>query len=98
VADYADLVRADRRLTILRLLEQSDDYSANQYLLHAALPGLGHACSEDTVRTELDWLAEQGLVRIEVTGGVAIAHLTSRGQDAATGRARIPGVKRPRPE
>lgn len=98
MTDYAALVQADRRLTILKLLEQSDDYSANEYLLQSALGGFGHNCSSDTVRAELAWLAEQGLAHLDETGGVDVARLTRRGHDAASGRARVPGVKRPRPE
>jgi Fe2+ or Zn2+ uptake regulation protein len=85
-------------LVILKLLAQADDYSTNQYLLHSALPGFGHSVSEDTVRIELDWLAEQGLITTESLGGVVMAKLTSRGDDVQSGRARVSGVKRPRPE
>lgn len=96
--NFNDLVQQDRRLTILRLLGQSDDYAANQYLLHMALPGMGHSCSDDTLLAELAWLTEQGLITSEQVGGVTVAKLTRRGDDAQAGRARIPGVKRPRPE
>ena len=51
----------------------------------------------DRVRTELHWLAEQGLVRIETVGSVLVAKLTKRGEDAALGKVRIPGMPRPRP-
>ncbi len=33
----------DRRLVILRLLEQSGDYRANEYLLRTALESMGHS-------------------------------------------------------
>jgi Fe2+ or Zn2+ uptake regulation protein len=98
MSDFANLLREDRRLTLLRLLADGDDYSANHYLLHAALPGFGHAVGEDTVRTDLAWLSEQGLVTTNEVGGVLVAKLTGRGDDVAQGRARVPGVKRPRPE
>lgn len=98
MSDFQTLLAEDRRLTLLRLLGQSDDYAANIYLLHAALPGLGHAVSEDTVLVDLDWLAEQGLVKTEDVGGITLARLTRRGDDVQTGRARVTGVKRPRPE
>lgn len=98
MSEFTKLLSADRRLVILKLLAQSDDYSANQYLLHAAMPGFGHSISEDTVRVELDWLAEQGLVTTETIGGIVVAKLTGRGEDVQAGRARVTGVKRPRPE
>lgn len=98
MSDFLDLVRQDRRLVILKLLAEADNYSTNQYLLHAALPGFGHAVSEDTVRVDLDWLVEQGLVTTETLGGVVMVKLTARGDDVQAGRARVSGVKRPRPE
>ena len=95
---FAKMVSEDRRLVVLKLLAGADEYSCNHHLLHTALPGLGHNCSEDTLLTELDWLAEQGLVTREKIGGVTIAKLTGRGEDVQAGRARVTGVKRPRPE
>jgi Fe2+ or Zn2+ uptake regulation protein len=96
--NFPDLVRADRRLVIIRLLAQADSYTANQYLLHAALPGFGHNVSEDVVVSDLDWLEEQGLVTNEDMGGVRMVKLTRRGDDVQAGRAKVTGVKRPRPE
>ena len=98
MSHFQDMLREDRRLVLLRLLADGDDYSANIYLLHMAMPGMGHNCSEDTLKTDLEWLAEQGLVTTSSPGGVLLAKLTSRGDDVAAGRARVPGVKRPRPE
>ena len=94
---YNTLITEDRRLVLLRLLAESDGYRANEYLLASALPGFGHAVSHDRLRTELDWLAEQGLLVVESPGGVAVATSTARGIDVATGRARVSGVKRPVP-
>lgn len=95
---YTKLVTEDRRLVLLRLLAESEGYSANEYLLATALPGFGHSVSHDRVRTDLDWLDEQGLVRVERPGEVCVATLTARGADVAAGRARVAGVKRPSPE
>lgn len=98
MSEFSDLLRADRRLVILRLLADGDDYAVNLYLLHAAMPGFGHVVSVDAIEADLAWLEEQGLVTVSETGGLKIARLTNRGDDVATGRARVPGVKRPRPE
>jgi hypothetical protein len=57
----------------------------------------GHTASLDQVRTDLAWLAEQGLVSSRTTADVTIATLTARGVDVATGRAVQPGVKKPMP-
>ena len=48
------------------------------------------------MRGHLAWLDEQGLI-VLAAGDIQIATLTLRGEDAATGSARIPGVARPRP-
>ena len=92
---YADFLRQDLRLVALRLLAELPAYRANSSVLTMALDRYGHAVSRDQVKTELRWLEEQGLVRIEDLDAVLVATLTERGQDVATGRAVVPGVKRP---
>lgn len=95
---YADLVREDTRLGILQLLEEDPAYSQNERVLRAALDATrAHAVSADSVRTELGWLKEQGLVTIEPVGELWLAKLTRRGEDVAMGRSRQAGVARPAP-
>ena len=95
--NYADIVAADRRLVVLRLLEQAPDYRGNAYLLQSALTTFGHTVGMDRLATELAWLEEQGLLAVETVGSVTIATLTQRGADVAAGRSVVPGVKRPAP-
>lgn len=92
---YAEFLRQDVRLVLLRLLEEMPAYRANSSVLNAALDSYGHTLSRDQVKTELYWLAEQGAVVLEDIGPVLVASLTERGQDIAAGRARVPGIKRP---
>jgi Fe2+ or Zn2+ uptake regulation protein len=88
----------DRRLSILLVLNESPSYSANAFLVQTAVASIyGHNVSLDTLRTDLAWLAEQGLVHSKTTGDVTVATLTARGVDVAAGRAVQPGVKRPLP-
>ena len=87
----------DRRLTLLLLLHKSAGYEANEHLLRAALDEFGHAATQDQVRGDLAWLAEQELITVQETAGIRIAVLTKRGADVATGRATVPGVKKPTP-
>ena len=94
---FAEHVTADRRLVVLRLLEQAPDYRGNAYLLQRALDGFGHAVGMDRLDTDLAWLAEQDLLKLEAVGGVSIATLTQRGADVARGRVVVPGVARPAP-
>ena len=85
------------RLAILEVLEQDADYAHNEAVLQTALGALGHGVSRDRLRSELAWLAEQGLVSVTDAAGIQVAKLSERGMDAALGRTRVPGVARPRP-
>ena len=95
--DFNDLKCADMRLVMLRSIAD-DGYSLNESMLQAVLELYGHCVTRDHVRTQMRWLCEQGLVRIDDVSGVLVAALTGRGADAAAGRARIDGIKRPRPK
>jgi hypothetical protein len=55
----------------------------------------GIGVARDRVRTELAWLAEQGLVKVEAFESIRVASITRRGQDVAAGLATVPGVRRP---
>ena len=94
---FGELVDADRRLVILRCLREDSGYNLNESVLQAMLEALGHNVSRDRVRTDLGWLAEQGLVTIEAVVSVQVVTITDRGIDVATGKAIVPGIKRPRP-
>ena len=90
-----EVISKDRRLVILRALNDQN-YALNESILQAVLQELGHNVSRDVVRSELAWLEEQGLVTLSVAGGrITVATLTERGGDVATGRAKVPGVRRP---
>ncbi|AWP55674.1 hypothetical protein CGSHi3655_00130 [Haemophilus influenzae 3655] len=88
----------DQRLVILRSLVEAG-YDANESILDDCLALYGHKISRDLVRTHLNWLEEQGLVKIERLGdGFMIASITQRGVDVANGEAVVDGVKRPAPK
>lgn len=95
---FANQLREDRRLVLLRLLSEQKGYRANSSNLHAGLYALGIVASHDDVATDLHWLAEQALVTLETlpeVPGLSIATITSRGEDVASGHAVVPGVRRP---
>ncbi|MBK3440785.1 ArsR family transcriptional regulator [Pseudomonas sp. FSL R10-0765] len=92
---FADYLREDIRLVVLRLLVEMTAYRANSSVLTMALDSYGHTLSRDQVKTELYWLSEQGALTLSDVGPVVVATLTERGQDIAAGRARVPGIKRP---
>lgn len=92
---YADFLREDQRLVILRILADMPSYTANSSVLCAALGRVGHNPTRDQVKTELRWLEEQGLVTIESAFDLLIARITERGTDVAAARTVVPGVKKP---
>lgn len=94
--DFATRVREDSRLAILERLHRQPDYTAHEHLLREALEAVGQRLSADRLRDHLAWLDEQGLLVLS-GGAIRIATLTLRGEDAARGLARVPGVARPRP-
>ena len=98
MSGYEAHVEQDRRLVVLRLLAKAPGYSSNDSILHGGLDTVGHRVSRDQVRTDLSWLAEQGLVKVEDLKGVCVARLTERGNDVAAGRVTVPGVKHPSPK
>lgn len=95
---FADLLTEDLRLAVLRLLDQAEGYDLNIHILRDALARLSHRPSVDKLRSELAWLEEQGLVVTHQVGSIVVATATERGLDAAHGRAKVPGVKRPGPD
>lgn len=95
---YQAAITEDRRLSVLLVLSESPGYAANLFLVQTAVDSIyGHSVSVDGLRTDVAWLAEQGLVTAKTTGDVTVATLSTRGADVAAGRATVPGVKRPMP-
>lgn len=97
IKEYSVYQTEDRRLVILRVLQESGAFTTNEYMLQSMLERLGHVASGDLIRTDLAWLSEQGLIGVDVVAGVQIAKLLARGEDVARGRVAVPGVKRPSP-
>lgn len=92
---FADYLREDQRLVILRVLSDLPSYRANSSVLYNLLGTFGHSPSRDQVKSHLRWLEEQDLVEIDDVSDLLIATLTGRGQDVAGGRVIVDGVKRP---
>lgn len=96
--NFQTAITEDRRLSLLLVLAQTPGYSANAFLLRDAIGQIyGHSASIDQVTTDIAWLAEQGLVESRKVSEVTLATLTTRGADAAAGRATVPGIKKPMP-
>lgn len=92
-----DQFRAEHtRLGVLQILSTRPDYTDHIHGLRAALDARGDRLSADQLRSALAWLDEQGLCST-APGDLAVATLSMRGYDVASGRAICPGVARPLP-
>ena len=99
---FAELLEEDRRLVVLRALQEASDYSLNESLLRKVVETvrLG-VVGRDQIRSLLTWLADNGLVRVERIGlgetpELWVATVTALGAEVARGRV-WPGVARPSP-
>ena len=81
---YAKHLTKDRRLVMLRVLANSPGYSANEYTIEAVLEDLGHVISNDLLRGEIAWLAEQQLITTDRSELAAILKERQRAQKTQT--------------
>jgi Fe2+ or Zn2+ uptake regulation protein len=91
---FAEMINEDRRITMLRAIESADG-ALNEALLTKIVNDFGIRTSRDQIRTELNWLKEQGLIDIDDIADLYIAKLNHRGLDVAQGHVRVPGIARP---
>lgn len=93
--NYRQTIAEHLRCTLLRLLAEQSDRRLNESLLRDMSELWALNPTRDQVRSELSWLADQGLVTLRDLDGFLVAELTDRGEDVATARTTVPGVKRP---
>ena len=93
---YSDFMIEALRLLILQELQKAPAYTHHELTLKKLLQQHGEAVSSDTLKTQLQWLHEQGLVLVK-HNEVWIATLTARGDDVANGLSHVPNVARPEP-
>lgn len=90
-----EVINADRRLVILRLLAEYKG-SLNSSALEAGLREYHGYIDRAMVRDDLKWLELRGLVTTEELGrDVLDVDVTAEGERVAEGRARVEGVARP---
>jgi Fe2+ or Zn2+ uptake regulation protein len=94
---FRERVTEAQRLALLQLLASTPGHPAADTLLAQALPDMGLAATLDQVRTQIAWLADQGLVEVEEVGGITLARVLAAGADTANGLRSVPGVARPAP-
>lgn len=98
MSDYSEHFAKHVRLVILRLLAEATEYRLNASIIGDMVNAHGLAATRAQIRTEIGWLAEQGLLNgAELSSGLVVATLTERGLDVAAGRATVSGVQRPGP-
>lgn len=98
MTDYRTHVDEDRRLVILRFLQEAQAFQLNESVMQSMLEQIGHSVSRDQIRTDFAWLKEQGLVITDdFHGRVHVAQITVRGSEVARGMVTVPGVKKPAP-
>lgn len=90
-------IDANKRLIVLRSLNETDDGRMNETMLSRALEIYGYSLSREQVRDLLKWLDERDAIDTEMAGGVVmIATLTRRGSDHVNRRGPpIEGIDQP---
>jgi len=84
------------RRDVLSCLFVDSDFCMNEISLTTALRLMGNPISRDRLKTQLQWLSEQGLVSLRPVLNISMntATLTQRGADVAEGLTTVPGVAR----
>lgn len=97
MSDYREILSADRRLAILRLLVEAGG-EAGESVLEKALHMLGHRAGvdRDQVRQDLRELETRDCVKVELFNDVVmVAAITRRGVSVAEGIISVEGVAKP---
>jgi len=93
---YQDLIDADQRLVILKVLKADDDKRLNDRMIQKAAAYVGHDMETAKVRGHLEFLEVQQLVTLErLPENLWIAQLKDNGLRVAEGRKTVPGVAEP---
>lgn len=97
MAGYSDIVAADRRLVLLRLLHEQDDGALADSPLHAALRVLGHGVPRNTLKADLEFLAGEQLVLLShpMGDGFTLVEIAQRGEDVVNRVEKVEGVAVP---
>lgn len=72
--EYRQLITENQRLAVLKFLKDDGDYTLNTSILQDGLTAIGQDISRDKLETEVNWLAEQGLVEIEHYCSVTVCY------------------------
>lgn len=92
---YAGEIQRHVRLTILRVLIDSNDWRANESILATMVDEIGLSVDREQVVAEIRWLADTKLVEVTEIADLLIAQLTEEGMQVGRGRKTHPGVRKP---
>lgn len=98
MSDFDTHLRNDARLVILKELSKQTDYRLNETILHSVLVAFAHNRTREWLRTQLNLMAELGVVKVHEFGSVYIAEITQLGLDHLERRSVVEGIDRPSPE
>lgn len=95
MTDYAQWMREDARLIMLKALAQRADETLHSGYLELELRRFGIREDRDWIHDELRWLDSHGAITLIVAGTVLVATLTEKGARHLAREIAISGVKRP---
>ncbi len=98
MANYIKTVAKHRRLTILRFLKDSPEYTSNGSILVEVCNDFGVTTSHDQVAGALEWLKANEMVVLDKNDDFIVVSATKYGIEIAKGISVHEGVKRPGPE
>jgi hypothetical protein len=89
----------DRRLRVLKSIQEMGDGRLSEIILIRAMKAEGMPADFDTVRADLGWLERQGCLRIEkiptdTSEQIWVGELTSTGVRVAEGMQTVTGIAR----
>lgn len=99
MSEHAEKVRrhfdANRRLALLRFLNEEPNGTLNTSILRDAMKDIGVPISRENLVLESEWLSERGLLTIESLRHLTLLTITGRGRDVVAGEITVDGVRHP---
>jgi len=97
---FAERLREDRRLVILRLLSETRGFTLNSSQVQMGLEMVSVPCTRADVIDDLRFLGNNGLLRMTPVPGIENLYgvvLTNDGDEVVKGRSVVVGVSTPGP-
>lgn len=88
----AEVETEKRRFAMLKHLRDTPGRELSDEVLMMGARANGIPSTRDQVRTAMNWLAEQDLVKLNTIGSMVVAKLTEAGSDVVSGHSTPPGI------